>query len=110
MKTFFFTAVSTIVISIVLAANASAQPASDPALQRLDGRVEQLETRVNRLSNEVRDNVSAGGLAVLFGGFCALWAQNTGRNAWLWFFLGLIFSVFSVLVLLYKNSTERHPT
>jgi len=42
----------------------------------------------------------------LFGAFCALWAQNTNRNAWLWFFFGLIFSVITVLVLLAKNSGD----
>ena len=43
----------------------------------------------------------------LFGVFCALWAQNTGRSAWLWFFLGLFGSVITVIVLLYKNSNDR---
>jgi hypothetical protein len=43
----------------------------------------------------------------LFSAFCALWAQNTGRNAWLWFFMGLLFSVITVLVLLSKNSEDR---
>jgi hypothetical protein len=43
----------------------------------------------------------------LFGAFCALWAQSTGRNAWLWFFLGLFFSVITVLVLLAKNSNDK---
>lgn len=33
-------------------------------------------------------------------GPCVLWAQDTGRSAWLWFFLGLLFSVITVLVLL----------
>lgn len=40
----------------------------------------------------------------LSGIFCALWAQNTGRNAWLWFFLGVFFNAIILLVLLYKNS------
>ena len=109
MKTVTVTIVSATVILILFAANAAAQPADGQALRQLDGRIDQLDTQVNRLSNEMRQNVSNGGLAVLFGGFCALWAQNTGRNAWLWFFLGLLFSVFTVLVLLYKNATERHP-
>ena len=43
----------------------------------------------------------------LFGAFSALWAQNTGRNAWLWFFMGLLFSVITVIVLLTKNSTDN---
>jgi hypothetical protein len=47
---------------------------------------------------------ATGALALLFGAFCALWAQNTGRNAWLWFFLGLVFHVFAIGVLLYRNA------
>ena len=42
----------------------------------------------------------------LFGAFCALWAQNTGRNPWLWFFLGLLFSVVTVFFLLTKNAND----
>jgi len=65
-----------------------------------------LESRVDRL--EHHHDKDAGGLALfLFGAFSALWAQNTGRNAWLWFFLGLFFSVITVLVLLYKNAQDR---
>ena len=45
-----------------------------------------------------------GAVVFLFGAFCALWAQNTNRNPWLWFFLGLFFNVITVLVLLAKNS------
>ena len=53
-------------------------------------------------------NQAAGGcgLGMLFGAFCALWAQNTRRNAFLWFLLGAIFSVITVLFLLYKNSQD----
>jgi hypothetical protein len=53
------------------------------------------------------DHESGGATLFLFGAFCALWAQNTGRNAWLWFFLGLLFSVITVLFLLSKNSGDR---
>ena len=44
----------------------------------------------------------------MFGAFCALWAQNSGRNAWLWFFLGAFFNLITVLVLLAKNSGDRN--
>jgi hypothetical protein len=50
---------------------------------------------------------ATGALVVLFGAFCALWAQNTGRNAWLWFFLGVMLHVFAVAALLYKNNEDR---
>ena len=48
-----------------------------------------------------------GAVIWLFGAFCALWAQNTGRNPSLWFFLGLLFSVITVLVLFSKNSNDK---
>ena len=65
-----------------------------------------LESRVDRLERQIND--SSGGIALfLFGAFCALWAQNTGRSAWLWFFLGVLFSVITVIVLLVKNSNDR---
>ncbi|HZH42523.1 MAG TPA: hypothetical protein VEY50_00325 [Lysobacter sp.] len=42
----------------------------------------------------------------LFGIFCAYWAQTTGRNAWLWFFCGFLFSPIAGLVLLWKNGAR----
>jgi hypothetical protein len=44
---------------------------------------------------------------ILYGTFCALWAQNTRRNAWLWFFLGVVFNVLTLAILLYKNAEDR---
>jgi hypothetical protein len=46
-------------------------------------------------------------LIVLCGAFCALWAQNTGRKAWLWFFFGMILNVIALAVLLYQNAEDR---
>lgn len=43
----------------------------------------------------------------LFAIFCAQWAQNTGRSAWTWFFLGLFFAPITGLFLLSKNSDDR---
>jgi hypothetical protein len=69
-------------------------------------RVAELEHRVSKLERKIRKVSEKGLVLVLFGAFCALWAQNTGRNAWLWFFLGLLFSIITVLVLLWKNSAD----
>jgi hypothetical protein len=66
-----------------------------------------LETRVDKLEHKTRAHANEGAALFLFGAFCALWAQNTGRNPWLWFFMGLLFSVITVLVLLSKNSEDR---
>ncbi len=73
-------------------------------------RIETLESRLVNLENKVRTNsagAAEGAVAFLFGAFCALWAQNTGRNPWTWFFLGVFLSVITVLVLLSKNAADR---
>lgn len=48
-----------------------------------------------------------GIVLVLFGTVCALWAQNTGRHPGLWFVLGVVGSVITVFVVLYKNAREH---
>lgn len=53
---------------------------------------------------------AAPGLVLfLFGIFCAYWAISSGRNAWLWFFLGLVFAPITGIVLLIKHSADRSP-
>jgi hypothetical protein len=44
----------------------------------------------------------------LFGIFCAQWAQNTDRSAWLWFFMGWFFAPITGLFLLAKNSKSAN--
>ena len=82
-------------------------PGAVRADEATDRRIAQLEKRLEPVPGPVEQHGSDGGVLFLFGAFCALWAQNTNRNAWLWFFLGLIFSVITVLVLLVKNAEDR---
>ncbi len=77
----------------------------DAAAQReVDDRITQLEKDVQRLKSKVRDAASTGVVFYLFGIFCALWAQNTGRSALVWFVLGLFFNIVTVLFLLTRNA------
>ena len=76
------------------------------AQQDLTQRVDQLTSRVDRMDSRV-DRGASGAVLFLFGAFCALWAQNTKRSALVWFFLGVIFNVITVLVLLAKNADDR---
>jgi fatty acid desaturase len=85
---------------------AVAQEALQKRVDELGRRVEQLEAKQRQPATEVRRE-AGGAVLFLFGAFCALWAQNTNRNPWLWFFLGLFFNVITVLVLLAKNSDDR---
>ena len=66
-----------------------------------------LDSRVSALERRNSAITLGGGAAFLYGAFCALWAQNTGRGAWPWFFLGFFFSVITVIVLLYKDAQDR---
>jgi len=75
----------------------------------MDQKIAALQSEVAQLKPSKTDTASGGAVVFLFGAFCALWAQNTGRSAWLWFFLGLIFSVLAVLVLLFKNAEDNRP-
>ena len=69
------------------------QPEVNPVAQ-LETRVSNLENRISGLDSDLKRTVKdagPGGFVIfLFGAFCALWAQNTGRSAWLWFFLGAV--------------------
>ena len=81
-------------------------PNAVQADEQTDRRIAALEMRINSLPTPIQTHGDNGALVFLFGVFCALWAQNTGRSAWLWFFLGLFFSVITVIVLLSKNSGD----
>lgn len=70
-------------------------------------RLSELERRLARVESRSDGNQAAGVAVFVCAAFCALWAQQTGRNAWLWFFLGLVFSPITLLALLYKNANDR---
>lgn len=82
-----------IAVIVLLPIAADAQPTS-------------LETRVSKLEGRLNDTTS-GALVFLFGAFCALWAQNTNRNPWAWFFIGALFNVIAVLIVLGRNANDR---
>lgn len=109
---------SRILIVLILAAIASpltlpaqeGSPRTEMRIRDLEAKVAQLETAAARPAptpSNKSDVPGAGAVLFLFGAFCALWAQNTRRNPWLWFFLGMFFHVITVLFLLAKNSNDR---
>ncbi|HUB26812.1 MAG TPA: hypothetical protein VL992_15410 [Tepidisphaeraceae bacterium] len=89
----------------IASATAAAQALASDQLRDLNDRVHRLESR------SVQTDAGDGGIAAFLAGtFCALWAQNTRRDPWLWFFLGLFFNVITLLVLLSKNARDRRLT
>ena len=72
--------------------------------------IQQLRNQINSESSQTNNKLnfyaSSSTVLFLFGAFCALWAQNTRRNPWTWFFLGLVFSVITVIILLIKGADD----
>jgi len=77
-----------------------------PAQENVGQRLDRLAKQVQRLESRI-DRTTSTSVLFLFGTFCALWAQNTNRNPWVWFFAGLLLNVITVLVLLAKNADDR---
>ena len=73
----------------------------DIGAQSVEQRVQSLERQVDRLA-------TTSLVLFLYGVFCALWAQRTGRSAWGWFFLGLFFGPITAIVLLAKNAENNN--
>ncbi len=97
-----------LIIGLAIAAPVRGLAQSDAArLVELERRVTQAEQRAAQAEHRAADRSVAGVSVFVCAAFCALWAQQTGRNAWLWFFLGLFFTVITLLVLLYKNSCDK---
>ena len=46
-------------------------------------------------------------LLFLFGAFCALWAQNTTRNPFYWFWIGFTLNLGAVFLILWLNPRKR---
>ena len=79
---------------------------------QLRSEVSQLRSDVNSFQITLADKADTAEATTawtmfFFGIFCALWAQNTRRNPWLWFFLGVFFHVFTGLFVLSKNSQDQ---
>ena len=81
--------------------------AQEQAPVSVEARLDELQSQINSLKTVIPRGSSEGAALFLCGAFFTLWAQNTGRNPWLWFFAGIIFSFVTILVLLAKNSDDR---
>ena len=82
---------------------------AEQRIRDLESQIQTMNQSIQNIQNKPVSHTTNTGGAVfwLFGAFCALWAQNTNRNPWLWFFLGLLFSLIAVIVLLLKNAEDK---
>lgn len=93
---------------------ASAETPSEAKVRELEQRVNKLEEKGSLFSmkfnnGEIKlmEKDTSGLVMFAFGVVCALWAQNTGRGPWKWFFLGLLTGPIAATVMLWKNSIDK---
>ena len=101
-----------IVFLMILAVPCFVQAQDDYAklmvrVRNLENQVSNLESKIGSLQSKIRNNSGGAASVFFFAVFCAFWAQNTNRNPWQWFFLGLIFNIFTAFFLLSKNAADK---
>jgi hypothetical protein len=93
------------VFMLSLVQSAAGEEDIQKQIDQFGRRVDKLERNQGQRVTEIHRE-TGGVVLFLFGAFCALWAQNTNRNPWLWFFLGVFFNVITVLALLAQNADD----
>lgn len=110
MKSMHWHPVLFTLIVIILASSAGASPslvsAGEPSAPE-GVTLKELDRRVSNIESRFPVDTGMGGIAFLYGVVCALWATNSGRNPWLWFFFGLFLSIIAALVMLYQNGRDK---
>ncbi len=97
--------------------NVFAKSDVEPSETDLESKIERVQVRLNFIEQMVYENNSEiRGVAtaaednalslLLFAFLCAWWAKSTGRNAFAWFFLGLLFHVFTAIAIVIKTETK----
>jgi hypothetical protein len=89
----------------------------DASRQQVPGRLESLELKLRVQELQIAELQAEAKRAdqrapvslvlLLYAGFCALWARNSGRGPVAWFFLGLVFNVVAMGFLLFYNKKDR---
>ena len=93
------TKIGIVLVSVVFMAQARPGVAQDERLQKIEQRLNAVEERVANANNSIGFiKAIPAALAVLgLGLFCGLWARNSGRDFWLWFVAGVVFSLFALI-------------
>lgn len=81
---------------------------NEQILSKIAQQNRQLRIDVNSIKFDLANKASMPMITFFIGIFCALWAQNTNRNPWLWFFLGLFFNIITGLFLLARNADDKN--
>lgn len=117
--TFIRSFLPALLVLLCLCVDASAQSIPGPDVLKYDKKpVSTVQAEIAQIrliesrafaENELVRNVTTGVLVMfLFAAFCAVWAQNCERNAFLWFFFGFLFNVVAVMsILIWFNPQNK---
>jgi hypothetical protein len=90
-------------VAMILMAQAPVALAQDNRLQKIEDRLRALEQRIaapgGSDSWDVSGIIATSAILLGLALFCGRWAQQNGRDFWLWFLGGLIFNIFALLFL-----------
>ena len=90
-------------VAMILMAQAPVALAQDNRLQKIEDRLRALEQRIaahgGSDSWDVMGIITPAAFLLAIALFCGRWAQQTGRDFWLWFLGALIFNIFALLFL-----------
>jgi len=90
-------------VAMMLMAQAPVALAQDNRLQKIEDRLSALERRTTARdgsdSSDVSKVIAAAAIALGIALFCGRWAQQNGRDFWLWFSGALIFNIFALIYL-----------
>jgi len=97
-------------LSVVFMAQARPVLSQDGRLKKIEERLNALEQRgatANNSDDSIKGYVLAAFPILGIGLLCGLWARNSGRDFWLWFVAGLVFTLFALIAVLDAHEKDK---
>ena len=97
-------------VAMALLAPTRAVRAQEDRLKKIENQLSALEQRISSTSGtfEFIQTYLPAALAILgIGLFCGLWARNSGRDFWLWFVAGLVFTIFALIAVANAHEEDK---
>jgi hypothetical protein len=104
------TSIGVVLVSVGLMACARPVLGQDDRLQKIEQRLNALEQRLPAANNSL-DSIKGYFPVALpvvgVGLFCGLWARSSGRDFWLWFVAGLVFTIFALVAVADAHEKDK---
>jgi hypothetical protein len=102
--------IGVVLVSLAFMAHARPVLAQDDRLQKIEQRLNALEQRVAAANNSfdfIKVYLPAAFPIVGIGLICGLWARNSGRDFWLWFAAGLVFTILALFAVSHAHEKDQ---